>query len=342
MSIKILVTLGPKSMKEDIIKECDKFDIFVYRINLSHTEIGDLRKTIDTIRRYTDTPICLDSEGAQIRTRNMKGGEVCFQKDATVRIHNDNFEGDIKNISLTPEFVAKNLCVGDILDLDFHTAKLEVVKVDEDGCDVIVLSSGMVGSNKAADLNREIILPPITQKDEKALEIGREMGIKHFALSFADSKKNVDLFRDKTGQNSYIISKVESRPGIRNLSEILESSNAILIDRGDLSRQVPIEKIPFFQRRIISTARSFDKEVFVATNLLESMVTMASPTRAEVNDIVSTQLMGAHGLVLAAETAIGQYPVECVEMIRKVSKQCERWTPNTSMNELLSDTDSQL
>ena len=88
MSIKILVTLGPKSLKEDIIKKCDKFDIFVYRINLSHTKIGDLRKTIDTIRRYTDTPICLDSEGAQIRTKNMKGGEVCFQKDAKKHVQN--------------------------------------------------------------------------------------------------------------------------------------------------------------------------------------------------------------------------------------------------------------
>ena len=196
MSIKILVTLGPKSLKEDIIKKCDKFDIFVYRINLSHTEIGDLRKTIDTIRRYTDTPICLDSEGAQIRTKKMKGGEVCFQKDAVVRIHTENFEGDINYISLTPEIVAKNLCVGDILDLDFHTAKLEVVKVDEDGCDAIVLSSGMVGSNKAADLNREIVLPPITPKDEKAIEIGKEMGIRHFALSFAANKEGVDLFRE--------------------------------------------------------------------------------------------------------------------------------------------------
>jgi pyruvate kinase len=342
MSIKLLVTLGPKSLKEDIIKKCDAFDIFVYRINLSHTEIGDLRETIDTIRRYTSTPICLDSEGAQIRTQNMKGGEVYFQKNAIVRIHFDNIEGDSQNISLTPEFVAKSLQVGNILDLDFHAARLEVVKVERDGCNAIVLESGKVGSNKAADLNCEIALPPMTPKDEKAIAIGKEMGITHFALSFAGSKEDVDLFRKKTSQNSYIISKVESRAGVRNLSGILDSTDAILIDRGDLSRQIPIEKIPFFQRRIISTARAVDKKVFVATNLLESMVTVGSPTRAEVNDIVSTQLMGAHGLVLAAETAIGNYPVECVEMIRKLTKQCERWTPNTSIDELLLGTDIQL
>jgi pyruvate kinase len=342
MTIKILVTLGPESLKEDIIKKCDKFDIFVYRINLSHTKISDLRETIDTVRRYTDTPICLDSEGAQIRTTYMKDGEVCFQKGSAVRIHNNNIEGDTNNISLTPEFVGNNLCVGDILDLDFNSVKLEVVKVNKNSCDSIVLSSGMVGSNKAADLNRDIVLPSITPKDEKALEIGREMGIKHFALSFAANKEGVDLFREKTTKDSYIISKIESRSGLINLSGILESSDAILIDRGDLSRQVPIEKIPFFQRRIISTARSVDKKVFVATNLLESMVKSKFPTRAEVNDIVSTQIMGANGLVLAAETAIGQNPVECVEMIRKVSKQCERWTPNTSINELLLGKDLQL
>ncbi|MBW2599876.1 MAG: hypothetical protein JRC60_07360, partial [Deltaproteobacteria bacterium] len=132
-------------------------------------------------------------------------------------------------------------------------------------------------------------------------------------------------------------SKVESMAGLLNLEEIIDASDAILIDRGDLSRQVPIEKIPFFQRRIVSLARSREKKVFVATNLLESMVKTRQPTRAEVNDVISALDMGANGLVLAAETATGNYPVECVEMISKLINQFENWTPNTSIAELLSN-----
>jgi len=117
----------------------------------------------------------------------------------------------------------------------------------------------------------------------------------------------------------------------------LDETDEILIDRGDLSRQVDLVKIPFFQRRIISTARSKKKPVFVATNLLESMISNRMPTRAEINDVVSTLLMGANGLVLAAETAIGKYPVESVKNIRKLIEQFKTWTPNTSIEELLQD-----
>jgi len=139
------------------------------------------------------------------------------------------------------------------------------------------------------------------------------------------------------GDKASIISKIESRNGLINLASILDETDEILIDRGDLSRQVDLVKIPFFQRRIISTARSKKKPVFVATNLLESMISNRMPTRAEINDVVSTLLMGANGLVLAAETAIGKYPVESVKNIRKLIEQFKTWTPNTSIEELLQD-----
>ena len=128
-----------------------------------------------------------------------------------------------------------------------------------------------------------------------------------------------------------------ARHGVRNLKGILEQTDEILIDRGDLSRRVPIERIPFLQRRIISIARSMRTPVHVATNLLESMVTTRSPNRAEVNDVVSTLEMGANGLILAAETAIGKHPVEAVKMVRTLIDEHERWTPNTSIDEILRD-----
>ena len=124
---------------------------------------------------------------------------------------------------------------------------------------------------------------------------------------------------------------------IENIDGIIDRADEILIDRGDLSRKVPIEKVPFLQRKIIAMARQRETPVFVATNLLESMVTRKSPTRAEVNDVVSTLLMGADGLVLAAETAIGSYPVEAVAMVRRLIDESKMWTPETSLTEIMDN-----
>lgn len=335
MKTKLLVTLGPNSIKEYIIKEIDQYDIFLFRINLSHTPVNMIKQEIDFIKKHTNTPICLDSEGAQIRNQIMKGDQAIFREGDTVTIHSEETEGESKNISLAPNFVVNQLQVGDVLNLDFNSARLRITECRPGVCRAVVLVGGIVGSNKAADLEREIELPAITVKDKAAIKIGRELGISHFALSFASSRQDVDAFRKKVGSQSYIVSKIESKKGLRNVAEILGATDAILIDRGDLSREVPIEQIPFFQRRLVSIAKLTDREVFVATNLLESMVKAKQPTRAEVNDIVSTVLMGATGLVLAAETAIGAYPIDCVRMVRKLTKQCERWTPNTSIDELL-------
>ena len=336
MNTKILVTLGPSSLNKEVLTRIDRCGIFVFRINLSHTSIAKLADIINWIQLHTDTPICLDSEGAQIRNQCMANDAVHFVKGETVKIHASEVIGDPHNISFTPSSTVQQLQVSDILNIDFNNVRLQVQGVVSDGCDAIVISGGKVGSNKAVDSNRETNLAPITTKDEEAIEIGKRMGIRHFALSFAGSKADVELFRSKIGNDAYLISKVESVCGLKNLLDITESSDAILIDRGDLSRQVLIEKIPFFQRRITSLVRSKGKNVFVATNLLESMVTTHQPTRAEVNDVISTLMIGASGLVLAAETAAGLFPAECTEMTRKLINQFELWTPNTSMSELLN------
>jgi len=335
MKTKLLVTLGPSSIKKDIIESMDKHDVFLFRINLSHTPVDKVEETVNLIRSYTDTPICLDSEGAQIRNQDMKEWVAYLEQGTEVNIYHERVNGDAHNLSFTPEDVSRQLQKGDIINIDFDSVKLQVVENRNDMCVATVLTGGEVGSNKAADLERDIDLSSITAKDTQAIEIGKNLGIKHFALSFASSKESVDEFRALTGDDTYVISKVESRKGVSNLAGVLEASDAVLIDRGDLSRQVPLELVPFFQRRIISTAKSMDTEVFVATNLLESMVKSHQPTRAELNDIVSTIEMGATGLVLAAETAVGKFPLGSVEMVRKLTRQFDRWTNNTSLTELL-------
>ncbi len=144
--------------------------------------------------------------------------------------------------------------------------------------------------------------------------MGIHAGIENFALSFAHCGEDVDKIRSIVGTRN-VIAKIECQDALKNFSDISEKSNALLIDRGDLSREIPLEHIPHTQKRIIEAARQHEREVYVATNLLETMVDSPLPTRAEVNDIYNTLLDGADGLVLAAETAIGQYPVQCAEFI---------------------------
>jgi pyruvate kinase len=333
---KILVTLGPASLNYETIKQMEQEGVHLFRINLSHANLDSLEELIAKIQKWTDVPVCLDSEGAQIRNQSMGSGSVNFQKGKQVRIHFDKTSGDSNSISFTPTDIAKAFIVGDKIRVDFDKVCMEVVERNNDHCLARITHGGEVGSKKAVDiLGRKLELPAITEKDREAIRIGRKLGIKHFALSFAGSCDDVNQMRSLAGSNSTIISKIESIDGLKNLHAILEASDQILIDRGDLSRQVPIEKIPFLQRKIISLARLFEKPVFVATNLLETMVKNRNPTRAEMNDIVSTILMGADGLVLAAETAIGVDPVAAVKTTATLVNNCMKWTPNTSLEEVL-------
>jgi pyruvate kinase len=332
---KILVTLGPSSLKNNIIEEMTKYGIYLFRINLSHTKLENVEDCINIIKQSTDVSICLDSEGAQIRNQQVKNGKIIFSRDNVVKIHHDEVLGDESNMSFSPEGVAKQFIIGDIINVDFDLVSFEIIETHRTYCLAKVVKGGAVESNKAADIQRELMLPGITDKDKKAFRIGKKMGVRHFALSFASSKQDVLSFRDIVGSDSRIISKIESKQGLLNLKTIIKYSDELLIDRGDLSRQVPIEKVPFFQRRIISICRLYDKPIYVATNLLESMLKVEVPNRAEVNDVVSTLLMGADGLVLAAETAVGRFPVQSVRVIRNLCLCCKRWTPNTSINEIL-------
>jgi len=331
----LLVTLGPTSMNKDTVTSCAELGVYLFRINLSHTPIDQVEETIKRIRLWTDRPVCLDSEGAQLRNGAMKDEVTEFIKGEEIRIELDSVIGNSQRLSFNPASVCRQFEVGDKIQVDFNHVQFEVTEKFSDHYSAIVLNGGFIGSNKVVDVNRELVFDSLTKKDRQAIEIGNRNNVNHFALSFANLPENVDTMRELCGGGAKIICKIESTSGVNNLESIIQRADEILIDRGDLSRCVPIERIPFLQRRIISTARLMDTPVFVATNLLESMVTTQSPTRAEVNDVVSTLEMGANGLVLAAETAIGKYPVEAVQMIRSLINETKRWTPNTSIADLM-------
>lgn len=320
MTSDIWCTLGPSSLNDHVIGRLEEAGVSLLRLNLSHTKLDELPQTLDYVQSRTALPLCLDTEGAQIRTSSTWVRRL--DENRSIRIlARPIADGDL---AFYPDGVLAKLAAGDIVKIDADVLA-QVTSVDPEGVVLWILNGGPVGASKAITvLERDVELPPLTEKDRQAIEIGNRAGIKNVALSFANSAADVDQVRSVAAPDARIISKIECLNGLFNLSEIATRSDAILIDRGDLSRQVNVEKLPAAQKDIIRRSKQLGVPVYVATNLMESMVTSAHPTRAEVNDVYNTLIDGADGLVLAAETAIGAYPVASVSMIRQIIEEFDR------------------
>ena len=320
---KILCTLGPASLKPDVLTALDQRGVDLFRINLSHTATADVNPTIDFVRKYSQTPICLDTEGAQVRCGPMAAG-VSLREGESVTLTASDGLGTDEAISLRPGTIFEELHVGSIVRIDFHGAALRVSRIAAGKAEAVVVDGGKIGSNKAVVIEPQPRMDSLTDEDLAAIEIGVRSGIRHFALSFANQAADVERLRNLLPPDAHVIAKIESRSGVRDVEGIAVAADAVLIDRGDLSREVPIEHVPAYQKHIIRCANALNTPVYVATNLLESMLVSRNPTLAESNDIFNTLCDGAHGLVLAAETAIGDHPVQSVDMVTRMLHAFER------------------
>tara|TARA_B100000029_G_scaffold53829_1_gene48844 strand:+ start:2174 stop:3148 length:975 start_codon:yes stop_codon:yes gene_type:complete len=315
---EIFATVGPSTLNKKFLTAINKRKVNLLRINLSHTKVKDLESTVNFIKRYTKIPVCFDTEGAQIRTTSIFKNKMILKTNTSVFIHKN--KQSKKSFSLTPIEAFDLINEGDILSIDFDSVQIKIIEKKNLSLKATVINGGSIAINKGVSVNRQIKLASFTKKDIQAFKIAKDLKIKNIALSFASTGQDVKRLREIFKYPINIISKIESKRGLKNLKNIISESNGILIDRGDLSREVPLENIPQTQKNIINVAKKMKKPVYVATNLLESMVIKRDPTRAEVNDIYNTLIDGANGLVLAAETAIGNYPLECINMISKVAK----------------------
>jgi pyruvate kinase len=322
VKIKILCTLGPASLNEAVITGLDQRNVDLFRINLSHTPPEAVIPTIELIRRYSKVPICLDTQGAQVRCGRMADGVEVSSGD-TVHLTAADILGSADHFTLWPASVFDTLRPGATIGVDFDGAVLSVLDVEEGSARAVVVEGGRVRSNKAVIIDPAPELPALTESDLAAIEAGLSVGVEQVALSFASSAADVALLRGLIPAGVTLISKIESRAGVRNRDDIIDASDAVLIDRGDLSREVPVEYVPFYQKAIVRQANRWNRRVYVATNLLESMVTTRKPSIAEMNDIANTLLDGVHGLVLAAETAIGVDPVGAVDMVLRAIRAFE-------------------
>jgi pyruvate kinase len=320
---KIICTIGPSSNNPEILEKLKDRGANFFRINLSHTDESLVEERIKDLVGQK-VPIILDTEGSQVRSGN--SAEIYFEEGDIIRIHSEEVKCDSRNIFLRPRGVIKKLQEGDILSIDFNSLLIRVFDISNKDSGYVsckVMLGGKIGGKKAVQIDSPtFLLPPFSKKDHKAFELAERYGIKHFTLSFMESREQVLEFK-MNYPNSIVYAKIESKKGLDNFLEIAEEADGILIDRGDLSSQVPLEKIPFIQKFISKKVRQLGKEVFVATNTLEQMAFALKPNKAEINDIVNTLLDGASGIALTKETAVGKHPVETVNMLANLMKQID-------------------
>lgn len=314
--VKIICTLGPSSLNTQFLEYANK-NVDLLRLNMSHLKISELKQNIALIKEKTNCPICIDTEGAQIRSKYKK--RKFYKKKSLFYIaKNKN-----NTLGLYPEYIQDRLNLNDTLSIGFEGLKVKIIKKNNKFLLTKVINEGYLEGNKGIHLeNRKIKLKCLTEKDLEAIKIGKINNIKNFALSFTNTLEDVKYFNELTGNKSKNIFKIETKQSINEFEKIVKEGNNFLIDRGDLSKDISVYKIPETQRKLINIKNRFkNKKVFIATNLLESMIVNNYPTRAEANDIYSCIEMGADGLVLAAETAIGKNPIECIKFAKEMINQ---------------------
>ncbi len=314
--INIIITLGPASINRKFFNFVNKKKVSLVRLNMSHVKLSKLEKKLSYIKKHCQIPICIDTEGAQIRTvlNGLKLKKIKEGKKLTINKKSTKF-------NFYPEEVFNLIKRNDLLDVGFEGLQLKVLKKNKQSIYLKCTNPGIIENNKGVHLrNRKINLNFVTEKDLKAIKIAKKYNIKNFALSFTNSKLDMIKFCKLLPKEKKFF-KIETQNGLKSIDFFFKTQKNFLIDRGDLSKDIGIENVPFAQRFIFKKSNKLKNvNVAVATNFLESMITKPYPTRAEVNDIYNSLEMGANALVLAGETAMGKYPIECVELLSKIIK----------------------
>ena len=331
---KIIATIGPASNSRGMIERLIKAGMNVARINFAHGSFEQHAKTIEMIREVSErlntrVAILGDLPGLKIRVGKLKNDAVVLHRGQTVVLTTEEIEGDKTTIPVECETFPKLISKGDVIYLSdgYITLKVEDVRENEVVCRVIV--GGTLFSRKGINIPKiNLPLEAITERDLEILEFALEHDIDAVGISFVGSAYDVmkvKRFAEKRGKRIFTIAKIERPDAVRNFDEILNAADGIMIARGDLGVEMPIEKLPIIQKKLINKANLVGKPVITATQMLVSMTTDKIPTRAEVTDVANAILDGTDAVMLSEETAIGKYPVEAVRMMARIAKTTEAY-----------------
>jgi pyruvate kinase len=327
---KIVATLGPASSERAVILRLFEAGADVFRINMSHTSHERMRELVAMIRSVEQESgrpigILVDLQGPKLRLGTFDGGSVMLNKGDTFVLDSDVAPGDTARVHLPHPEILQAAQPGQTLLLDDGKVRLRCTAAEEGRLTTQVEVGGKLSDRKGVSLP-ETILPfsALAPKDRSDLEAALETGIDWLALSFIQRPEDIAEARKITRGRAMIMSKIEKPQAVERLDEIMEASDALMVARGDLGVEMPLEKVPGIQKQITRAARRAGKPVIVATQMLESMITSPVPTRAEVSDVSVAVFEGADAIMLSAESAAGQYPVEAVATMNRIAAEVER------------------
>ncbi len=329
-STKIVATLGPASSTEERLRAMVLAGADVFRFNFSHGSHEDHAERLQMLRTVESDlgrPIgaLMDLQGPKLRVGTFAEGKVMLAAGQRFRFDLDPEPGDANRVQLPHKAIIEASAPGSELLLDDGKLRMRVEAASAEHLEVTVITGGVLSDRKGVNVPDVVLkLSPLTGKDRNDLRFGLDQGFDWVALSFVQRPEDIAEARRLIAGRAAIMAKIEKPAAIDTLEDIIELSDGVMIARGDLGVEMPPEDVPGLQKRIIRAARSAGKPVVVATQMLESMIKAPSPTRAEASDVATACYDGADALMLSAESAAGDYPVEAVEIMERIIKKVER------------------
>ncbi len=331
---KIVATVGPACSSYETLLELVKAGVDIFRLNFSHGTHQDHKKVMDRIHYINEKynlhiGILADLQGPKLRVGKIENNHLDIKKGDVLTFVNTECMGTMEQIYMSYDRFAKDVNVGERVLIDDGKLVFEVIETnDNDMVKLKALFDGVLSSNKGVNLpNTKISLPSLTPKDEVDLEFILTQDVHWIALSFVRSAKDMkDLERRIKAKNhkAKTLAKIEKPEAIDNLDKIIKASNAIMVARGDLGIEMPIEKLPLLQKDIIRRCIQRARPVIVATHMMDSMIKQPIPTRAEITDVANAVLDGADAVMLSGETSVGVHPVKVVEAMNKIIEEAEK------------------
>ena len=331
---KIICSIGPASSDVKTITDMVNVGMNVARINFSHAKKEDIDNVVSAINQVRETTgkhigLLYDTKGPEFRTGTMENDEINLVEGSIVRIVKDEVIGNSSRFSVNHPGALDNLQIGNKILLQNALMKIEVISKEPDGVTCKVINGGNLGSKKSICVpGVNLDIPFISNQDREDIKIAATNEGNFIALSFVSTKKDILEAKEllhELGSNMKIISKIENATAVKNIHEILEVSDGIMVARGDLGVEIPAEQLPIYQKMIVKKCRQMGKICIVATEMLESMKENARPTRAEVSDVANAVLDGTDAVMLSGETTIGKYPVETVRYMADICENTERY-----------------
>ncbi len=347
---KIICTIGPATESFNQLEQLAKAGMNVARLNMSHGDHDSharVIKAIRTLNRKVHHPIAIlvDTQGPEIRTGSVSD-ELNLTKGDVISV-SVRGEEDVEASSIHINYadLIQDVAIGDRITVDNGLINLEVLSKEDLQMQCRVLDGGMLGSKRHVNLpGVKVNLPGITEKDKRDILFAVEQEIDFIALSFVRDSKDIDELRELLGSKAEkikVIAKIEDQEGVNNLESIVDSADGVMVARGDLGVEIPIEKLPRVQRRIIRSCAQRGKRVIVATHMLESMIENPIPTRAEVTDVANAVYEESDAIMLSGETTIGKHPVKCVEILDRIARSIENSRGLRFTDDLALDNDKQ-